>query len=104
MGTEQGAFPVVTYRSAFGRGFWAAITLAGLAVVFRGCGGFVFPRFAFGVGFGFLAVVSFFYGFQSTYIPSSRMFRWSSFDFSLNIIPFFLRKGSISRRNSVGFP
>ena len=38
----------------------AEITLAGLAVVFHGCAGFVFPRFAFGVAFYFFAAVSFF--------------------------------------------
>ena len=71
MGTVQGVLPVVTYRSAFGMGLWAAITLAGVAVVFRGCGGFVFfSRFAFGAGFDFFAAVSFFYGCEGANIPA----------------------------------
>ena len=45
---------MVTYRSAFGRGSWAEITLPGLAVVFRGCGGFVFSSFRFWRWFRFV--------------------------------------------------
>ena len=44
----------------------ADITLPGLAVVFRGCGGFVFSRFSF----DFFAAVSFFYGSDGADIPS----------------------------------
>ena len=50
----------------------AEITLAGLAVVFHGCAGFVFPRFAFGVAFYFFAAVSFFMvAMALIFLPSS---------------------------------